>query len=59
MSRKRCKNMKGSHGSTSQKIMPWCQGGKQEAAKKHQRISVDNIPQPQEPDTVIQHTEKY
>ena len=35
----------------------WSQGGKQEAAKKHPRISVDEIPQPQEPDTVIQHTE--
>ena len=32
----------------------WCQGGKQEAAKKFPRISVDKIPTPQEPDTVTQ-----
>ena len=33
----------------------WCQGGKQEAAKKCPRISVDKIPTPQEPETVTQH----
>jgi len=45
--------MEGSHKSTSKKIMP--SGVKVE--KKHPRILY--IPQPQEPDTVIQHTEKY